>query len=99
MQQDASKDADKKKPAPVAAGYGQYQKSSQDISTTSFNGRQHDSLLLNARDTAKALSIGQRKLWELTNCREIPCVRIGRRVLYDPADLRAFIEKQKAVRS
>ncbi len=79
-------------------GDEQYQNSPQSIST-SFNGRQHDSLLLNVRDTAKALSIGQRKLWELTNRKEIACVRIGKRVLYDPADLRAFIEKQKAVRS
>ena len=53
-------------------------------------------LLLNARDAAKALSIGQRKLWELTNCGEIPCIRIGRRVLYSPADLEAFISRQKA---
>ena len=54
-----------------------------------------DVLLLNARDAARALSISTRKLWELTNCREIPSVRIGRRVLYDPSDLRAWVDKQK----
>ena len=52
-------------------------------------------LLLNARDAAKALSIGQRKLWELTNTKAIFCVRIGRRVLYDPRDLRAYIDERK----
>ncbi len=54
-------------------------------------------LLLNTRDAAKALSIGLRKLWSLTDCGEIPCVRIGRRVLYDPRDLMTFIDGQKEV--
>ena len=52
-------------------------------------------LLLDAPAAARALSIGGRKLWELTNCRDIPSVRIGRRVLYDPEDLRAWIEQKK----
>ena len=55
-------------------------------------------LLLNARDAAAVLSIGQRKLWELTNTKAIPCVRIGRRGLYDPHDLEAFIDAQKSNR-
>ncbi len=54
-------------------------------------------LLLNTRDAAKALSIGLRKLWSLTDCGEILCVHIGRRVLYDPADLQTFIDRQKRV--
>ena len=52
-------------------------------------------LLINTRDAARALAISTRTLWELTNCRDIPSVRIGRRVLYDPSDLRAWIDKQK----
>ncbi len=52
-------------------------------------------LLLSARDAATALSIGPRKLWELTNTKAILCVRIGRRVLYDPGDLRAYIDERK----
>ena len=52
-------------------------------------------LLLSAREAAAALSIGTRKLWELSNRGEIPVVRIGRRVLYDLADLRGFIKRQK----
>ena len=52
-------------------------------------------LLLSAKDAARALAISTRKLWELTNCRDIPSVRIGRRVLCDPRDLQAWIDKQK----
>lgn len=52
-------------------------------------------MLLDVHRTAKSLGIGERKLWSLTNCREIRCVRIGRRVLYDPRDLTAYIDGQK----
>jgi excisionase family DNA binding protein len=52
-------------------------------------------LLLNTRDAARALSISERLLWTKTNSREIPCVRIGKRVLYSPADLEAWIQQQK----
>lgn len=51
-------------------------------------------LLMDAHDTATALSICERKLWELTNKGEIPCVRIGRRILYDPRALTAWIDGQ-----
>lgn len=43
-------------------------------------------LALRPRDAARALGIGERKLWEMTNRGEIPCVRIGRCVTY-PVDL------------
>ena len=52
-------------------------------------------LLWNSREAAKALSISERTLWGLTQSGEIPCVRIGRSVRYDPADLRAWIESRK----
>ena len=52
-------------------------------------------LLLKPGDAAKALAISPRKLWELTNTGEIPCVRIGRAVRYSPDDLRAWIEERK----
>lgn len=51
-------------------------------------------LLMDAHDTAKALSISERKLWELTDRGEIPCVRIGRRVLYSPQTLQRWIDGQ-----
>jgi excisionase family DNA binding protein len=52
-------------------------------------------LLLTAPEAAKALAIGQRKLWELTNRGIIRAVRIGRAVRYDLRDLEAFIAAQK----
>ncbi|NQU22272.1 MAG: helix-turn-helix domain-containing protein [Candidatus Nealsonbacteria bacterium] len=44
---------------------------------------------------ARALAISSRKLWAMTNAGEIPCVRLGRAVRYDPADLLEWIEEQK----
>jgi excisionase family DNA binding protein len=52
-------------------------------------------LLLTVTEAARALAIGQRKLWELTNQRVIRAVRIGRAVRYDLAELEAFIARQK----
>lgn len=52
-------------------------------------------LLLSARDAAQALSLSPRKLWSLTAGGEIPCVRIGRAVRYDLADLREWIDSKK----
>ena len=56
----------------------------------------HTNLLLSARDAAQALAVSPRTLWGLTSPRgPIRCVRIGRSVRYDPADLRSFAEAQK----
>ena len=52
-------------------------------------------LLWTCREAAKALGISERKLWDVTNQGAIPCVRIGRAVRYDPADIRAWIDAQK----
>jgi len=52
-------------------------------------------LLLTPQQAADSLAISTRKLWTLTNCGEIPCVRIGRLVRYDPTDLRQWIDEQK----
>ena len=52
-------------------------------------------LLLKAAEAARILAISPRKLWEMTNCGEIPCVRLGRAVRYDHRDLVAFIERRK----
>lgn len=52
-------------------------------------------LLLRPDEAAKALAISPRSLWTRMDCGEIPCIRIGRSVRYDPADLRAWIEARK----
>jgi excisionase family DNA binding protein len=56
------------------------------------NGR----LLLTAAEAARAMAISDRHLWTLTNTGAIPAVPLGRSVRYDPRDLAAFIEAQKA---
>jgi predicted DNA-binding transcriptional regulator AlpA len=54
--------------------------------------------LLNAKEAADFLRIGQRLLWSLTNCKDIPSVRIGRGVRYDKRDLLDWIDRQKSRR-
>jgi excisionase family DNA binding protein len=51
--------------------------------------------LVKATQAAEMLSLSPRKLWELTNCRAIPHLRIGRAVRYAVADLETWIESQK----
>ena len=51
--------------------------------------------LLRPADAARVLAISTRKLWAMTNAGEIPCVRFGRAVRYDPEDLREMIEDRK----
>ena len=53
--------------------------------------------LLNARQAATVLNISERLLWSLTNRGDVPCVRLGRNVRYDPADLKQFITNAKRV--
>lgn len=52
--------------------------------------------LLTARQAAAMLAISTRKLWELANRGEIPCIRIGRAVRYAPDDLKAYIASQRS---
>ena len=51
--------------------------------------------LLSTKDATTLLAIGSRKLWELTNCGEIPHVRIGRAIRYDADDLEEWIKLRK----
>lgn len=55
----------------------------------------NEAWLLTARQAAAALSISERTLWGLTHRGDIPCVRIGRSVRYDPDDLKAWVDQQK----
>jgi len=51
--------------------------------------------LLTAREAADALRLSLKSLWNLDKIGRLRAVRIGRRVLYDPIDLRRFIESSK----
>lgn len=52
-------------------------------------------LLLTARQTSRMLAISERSLYSLTKAGDLPAVRIGRSVRYDPSDIRAWIESAK----
>lgn len=55
----------------------------------------HTSMALRPKHAAKALGIGQRKLWSLTAPRgPIPCVRVGTCVLYPTDALHAWLVEQ-----
>jgi excisionase family DNA binding protein len=49
-------------------------------------------MTLTAVDAARALNISPKTLWTLTARGEIAVVKIGRRVLYRPSDLQAFVD-------
>lgn len=48
-------------------------------------------LLIDAKAACALLSMGERRLWVLTNCRAIPSRKIGRSVRYSPAELAAWV--------
>ncbi len=48
--------------------------------------------LVNSREAAMLLAISPRKLWELTNRGEIPCLRIGRAVRYSVGELECWVK-------
>ena len=52
-------------------------------------------VLLKPSEVAEALRISPRKLWGLTASGEIPSLKIGRSVRYDPHDLAHWIETAK----
>ncbi|MDP6557949.1 MAG: helix-turn-helix domain-containing protein [Pirellulaceae bacterium] len=52
-------------------------------------------MLITREEAARLLTISERKLWELTNARQVPCVRIGRAVRFVARDLREWVEDQK----
>lgn len=54
-----------------------------------------EQLLLTPKEAQAALGIKARKLWEMTNLREIPYIRVGRLLRYPRADLEAWIEAKK----
>ncbi len=53
-------------------------------------------LLITSPKAAKRMSICERTLWTLTNQGDLPCVRIGRSVRYDPRDIEVWTERHKS---
>ncbi len=52
-------------------------------------------LLLNIQEAAEALGISERKLWGMTDSREIPHVRLGRCLRYPVRELEQWIDENK----
>ena len=50
-----------------------------------------DPLLIDPKAAQIRLCMGERRLWELTNCNAIPSRKIGRSVRYSPAELAAWV--------
>ncbi len=57
--------------------------------------RRHLPRLLKGNEAAELLAISTTKLAELTKDGDVPCVRLGRAVRYDLADLSVLIESRK----
>ena len=57
--------------------------------------RRVEPLLLTIRDAAYALGIGRSSFYELVARGEIRVVHLGRSVRVPPAELRAFVERQR----
>ena len=52
--------------------------------------------LLTIAETAKALRLSIRTVHAITAPRgELPCIKLGRRRLYDPADVEAFVASRR----
>lgn len=55
-------------------------------------------LALRPAEAARALGIGERKLWELTHeTGELPAIKVGRATLYRVVDLEEFLARLAAV--
>lgn len=54
-----------------------------------------EKLLLKIEEAAQLLSLGKRKVEELTAGKLIPHVKIGKCLRFSPDDLRAWIDEQK----
>jgi excisionase family DNA binding protein len=52
--------------------------------------------LLRPREAAALLAISERTLWDLSNRGDLPTVRLGRSVRYDPGDLATWVARNKS---
>lgn len=52
-------------------------------------------ILLDIRETARALKLSDRTVWSLANTGELRSVRIGRSRRFDLRDVHAFVERKK----
>lgn len=55
--------------------------------------QQEKSLLLNVREGARLLKVSRSRVYELVHSRQIPSIRLGKRILIPRAPLTRFIEE------
>jgi len=55
--------------------------------------QQEESLLLNVRDGTQLLRVSRSRVYELVHSRQIPSIRLGKRILIPRAPLTRFIEE------
>ena len=67
--------------------------------TTRTSDPRPEPLLLRPAEAARLLAISPRNLWELTNAREVPVIRIGRSLRYPTEELRAWVAQRRGGRS
>lgn len=53
--------------------------------------------LMTVKETLNYLKIGRTKLYSLINEAKIRTVKIGKRTLFDPEDVKKFVEGQKTM--
>jgi excisionase family DNA binding protein len=51
-------------------------------------------LAMRPKQAAQALGLSPRKLWELTASKQIPCIRLGKAILYPTAALERWLEER-----
>lgn len=51
--------------------------------------------LLTAGEVAALLSVSRKSIYKWTELGLLPCIRLGRAVRYDPADVEAFAQEGK----
>ena len=69
--------------------------------TVETGTRENDSeqlRLLRTHEVAEMLAVSARTLWALTNCGEIPSIRIGRCIRYSRRDVLAWVERLRVKR-
>jgi hypothetical protein len=54
-----------------------------------------DPILISARQAARALAMCEKRIVTMTKAGDLPCIRNGRRILYDPDDLKAWVQRNK----
>jgi excisionase family DNA binding protein len=51
--------------------------------------------LWDLRAVARYLAVSERTVWTLAATGKLPCVRIGRRRLFDSRDIESFVQRRK----